>query len=121
MDLPKECNYIVSKALAGENTIVILGCLVFVACASGDAFALDVEDRFACPLCLEGEKQPYRLLDAGKTWAFHWPWKYFLAREKICFERIDGGDPYVALSLKAGAIQREVERYNRNEGSKFHL
>jgi hypothetical protein len=27
LDLPKECGYIVSKALAGENKIVMMGCL----------------------------------------------------------------------------------------------
>jgi hypothetical protein len=50
LDLPKECEYIVSKALAGENTIVMMGCLIFLAYESGDAFALDIEDKYACPL-----------------------------------------------------------------------
>ena len=31
LDLPKECEYVVGKALAGENTIVIMGCLMFLA------------------------------------------------------------------------------------------
>jgi hypothetical protein len=31
LDLPKECDYVVSKAMAGENTIVIMGCLMFLA------------------------------------------------------------------------------------------
>ena len=43
--------------MASENTIVTLGCLIFVAFASGHAFALDIEDKFGCPLCLEGNKQ----------------------------------------------------------------
>ncbi len=50
LDLPRECDYIASKALAGENVIVVLGCLVFLAYGTGDAFALDVEDKYACPL-----------------------------------------------------------------------
>jgi hypothetical protein len=29
LDLPRECDCIASKALAGENAIVVLGCLVF--------------------------------------------------------------------------------------------
>ncbi|MGO9255697.1 MAG: hypothetical protein ACLQU1_05275 [Bryobacteraceae bacterium] len=35
LDLPKECDYIVAKALAGENTIVIKGPPVFLAYAGG--------------------------------------------------------------------------------------
>lgn len=120
LDLPKECDYVVSKALAGENTIVILGCLVFLAYASGDAFALDIEDKYACQLCVDGEKQRYPLFDTGTKWAFKWPWRYSLAKGHIYFERIDddsSGLPW----MKAGAIEREVTRYNRKAGTNYHL
>jgi hypothetical protein len=65
LDLPKECDYIVSKALAGENTIVVMGCLIFLAFESGDAFALDMDDKYACPLSLDGEKQRFPCSTAG--------------------------------------------------------
>jgi hypothetical protein len=52
LDLPRECEHIVERALAGENAMVQLGCLVFVANSAGDAFALDLDDKFACALCL---------------------------------------------------------------------
>jgi len=121
LDLPKECDYIVSKALAGENAIVMLGCLIFLANASGDAFALDVEDKHGCPLCLGREKLPYPVFDAGSHWDFHWPWRYFLARGSIYFETKDDNDTNALPSMKAGAIEREVARYNRKAGTNYHL
>ena len=70
LDLPKECDHIVGRALAGEDAIVQMGCLMFVAFSSGDAFALDLDHKVACPLCLEREKQPYGLKQTGTAWAF---------------------------------------------------
>jgi hypothetical protein len=121
VDFPYECDFIISKARAGENFISVIGCLVFLASANEDAYALDLEDRFACPLCLNGEKQPYAPLDAGTRWSFHWPWRYFLAQGLICFERTDGGDPYVAITLDASVVAGELALYNQREGSNFHL
>lgn len=121
LDLPKECDYIVSKALAGENTIVILGCLIFLAYSTGDAFALDIDDKYACPLVVDGEKQRYPLFDSGTKWAFKWPWRYSVARGRIYFESIDGEDSSGLPWMKAGAIDREVTRYNRRAGTNYHL
>ena len=121
LDLPKECEYIVSKALAGENTIVMMGCLIFLAYESGDAFALDIEDKYACPLSIDGEKQRYPLFDTGTKWAFMWPWRYSVARGNIYFEDIGGEDSGALPSVKAGAIEREVRRYNRKAGTNYHL
>ena len=121
LDLPKECDYVVSKALAGENTIVIMGCLVFLAYASGDAFALDIEDKCACQLCVDGEKQRYPLFDTGTKWVFIWPWKYSLAKQHVYFERIGSDDSSGLPCMKAGAVEREVIRYNRKAGTNYHL
>ena len=120
-DLPRECDYIVSKALAGENTIVMTGCLMFLAYSRGDAFALDIEDRCACPLCLDRAIHRYPLFDTGTKWAFNWPWRYSVARGHIYFKRIDGKDSSGLPSMKAGAIEREVDRYNRRAGTNYHL
>jgi hypothetical protein len=68
LDLPKECDYIVAKAVAGENAIVMMGPLMFLAYAKGDAFVLDIEDKFACQLCDDGKKQRYPLFDSGTQW-----------------------------------------------------
>ncbi len=121
LDLPKECDYIVSKALAAENTIVIMGCLVFVAFSTGDAFALDIDDKLACPLCLDGQKERYPLFETGTKWFFKWPWRYSWARGHIFFERIDGGDSRGLPWMKVGGIEREVTRYNRKAGTNHHL
>ena len=120
LDLPRECNHIVDRALSGDNALVQMGCLLFLAFSGGDAFALDLEDKFACPLCLEGEKQPYRLLVTGNKWAFHWPWRYYVTRGRIHFETTDGGDP-VAMQLAAGTIDRKVKDYNRKAGTNYRL
>ena len=121
LDLKKECDYIVSKALAGENTIVTIGCLIFVAYASGDAFVLDIDDKYACPLSVDGEKQQYPLFDSGTQWAFKWPWRYSVAKGHICFETIGSNDSAGLPRLKAGAIEREVARYNRRAATNHHL
>jgi hypothetical protein len=121
LHLPRECDYIVSKALAGKNTIVMMGCLIFLAYSSGDAFALDIEDKYACPLCLDGAKLPYPLFDTGTKWVFTWPWTYFVAKGQIYFKWVNGEDSSGLPSMKAGAIEREVNRYNRKAGTNYHL
>jgi hypothetical protein len=121
LDLLKECDYIVSKALAGQNTIVVIGCLVFTAHEDGDAFAFDVEDKFACPLCEEGEKVRYPLFETATKWAFKWPWRYYVERGRIYFERIDGEDSSGLPWMKAGAIERHIAKYNRRAGTNYHL
>jgi hypothetical protein len=120
LDLPKECDDIVERALAGQNAMLLMGSLMFLALSNGDAFALDLEDRFACPLCLEGEKQPYPLIDAGAQWVFKWPWSYYVARGRIHFETTDEGAP-VALQLGAGTIERQLKAANQRAGTNYHL
>jgi hypothetical protein len=83
---------------------------IFLAYASGDAFALDIEDKYACQLCVDGEKQRYPLWDAGTKWVFQWPRKYSLAKERIFFERIDRDDTSGLPWMKAGVIEREITR-----------
>jgi hypothetical protein len=120
LDLPRECDHIVERALAGANAMVQMGCLVFVANSAGDAFALDLDNKFACALCLEREKQPYRLLDTGSQWVFQWPWTYSVSRGRIHFETTEKGDP-VPMQLAAGTIERKVNDYNRKAGTNYRL
>jgi hypothetical protein len=98
-----------------------LGCLIFLAYESGDAFALDMDDKYACPLSLDGEKQRFPLFDSGTKWAFRWPLKYSVARGRILFHNIDGEDSSGLPWMNAGAIEREVTRYNRRAGTNYHL
>jgi hypothetical protein len=120
LNLPKEISYIISRARAGKHTIVVFGCLVFLSYENGDAYVLDVEDKYACPLCLEGETQPDRISSVGEQWAVQWPWRYFLAEGHICFDLIDAdaGDlPW----LEAELIEEQIRRYNRKSGTKWRL
>jgi hypothetical protein len=94
--------------------------LLFLAYSNGDGFALDLDDKFSCPLCLDGKKQPYPLTDRGNQWAFQWPWRYHVARGRIHFEPTDGGEP-VGMQLAAGSIERKVNDYNRKAGANYHL
>ena len=121
LDLLKECDYIVSRALAGKNAIVMITCLVFTAYDSRDAFALDLDDKFACALCEEGEKLRYPLFETDTKWVLKWPWHYYVARGNIYFERIDGEDSSGLPWMKAGAIEREIAKYNRRTGTNYHL
>jgi hypothetical protein len=121
LDLPKECDNVVSRALAGENAIFIMGCLIFLALANGDAFALDIDDKYGCPLCVDGEKQRYPLFDTGPKWCFKWPWRYSVVRGLIYFENRSGEDSSGLPWMEAGAIKRALTRYNRKAGTNYHL
>ena len=121
LDLPKECDHIVCRALAGEDAIVQMGCLMFIAFSSGDAFALDLDHKVACPLCLDRKKQPYGLMETGTTWAFQWPWRYYVSRGHINVARIDGEDSSGLPRLPAGTIKRRLTDYNRKAGTNYHL
>ncbi len=121
LDLPKECDHIVGRALAGEDAIVQMGCLMFVAFSSGDAFALDLDHKVACPLCLEREKQPYGLMQTGTTWAFQFPWRYSVSWGSIHVAWIDEEDSSGLPRLPAGTIKRRVTDYSRKAGTNYHL
>ena len=121
LDLPKECRHIVGRALAGEDAIVQMGCLMFIAFSSGDAFALDLDHKVACPLCLARKKQPYGLMQTGTHWAFQWPWRYSASRGCINVEWIDGEDSSGLPRLPAGTIERQLKVYNRKAGTNYHL
>jgi len=121
LDLPKECDHVVAQALAGQNTIVMMGPLIFLAYASGDAFALDVEDKYACPLCIDGERVHFPLFDTGTKWEVIWPWRFFTAKGRIHFEATGGSDSSGLPWLKAGGIERYINRYNRKAGTNYHL
>jgi hypothetical protein len=121
LDLPKECDYVVSKAVAGEKAIIIMGCLIFLAFANRDAFALDIDDKYACPLCVDGVKQRYPLFDTGLKWVFKWSRRYSVARGHIYFESIDGEDSSGLPWMEAGAIERALTRYNRKAGTNYQL
>jgi hypothetical protein len=121
LDLPREFDYIVDQALAGKNTIVVIGCLLFVADAAGDAFVLDLEDKYACELCADGQKRRYPLYETSDQWAVQWPWLYYVSRGHIFFKRRDGGDSGNLPYVQAGAIERFIARSNRRTGTNNHL
>lgn len=76
LDLSGECESIVHRAQAGQDTIVNLGCLILVALANGDAFTFHLEDKLACVLCRGGERTDLNIQDRGRQWAFEWPCTY---------------------------------------------
>ena len=121
LDLLKECDTAVSRALAGQNAIVVIGCLVFTAHENGVAFALDVEDKFACPLCEEGKKLRYPLFETDTKWVLKWPWHYHVARGHIYFERTDGGDSSGLPWMEADEIARQIAKYNSRAGTNYQL
>ena len=121
LDLPKECDSIIARAQEGLNAIVIMGPLLFLASSDGDAYVLDIEDKFACELCIEGKKQAYPLIDAGTRWLFNWPWRYSHLKGHISFERTDGGDSSRLPRLVGGTLGRKIAQYNRKAGTNYHL
>jgi hypothetical protein len=67
LDLPGDCESIVHRAQAGQDTIVNLGCLILVALANGDTFIFDLEDKLACVLCRGGEAHGFEHPGSGKA------------------------------------------------------
>ena len=94
--------------------------LIFRTFSSGDAVVLEIDDKYACPLCADWEKQRYPVFDSGTKWTFQWPWTYSVVDGYIYFA--SGGEDSSELPwLLAGAIEREVTRYNRKAGTNYHL
>jgi hypothetical protein len=121
LDLVKEFDHIVSKAQAGQNTIVMMGCLLFLAYAAGDAYALDLDDKYACELCVGGEKKRYPVFETDTKWAVKWPWRFFVKGRYIYFEEIDAEGSSDLPYMQAGYIKQYIADYNRNAGTNYSL
>ena len=121
LDLPGECEHIVHRAQAGQETIVNLGCLMLVARASGDAYMFDLEDKLACVLCRGGERTRFKVQDQGGQWAFEWPYIYEQRGGRIWLFSKEADDAEELLGLRARDLARAVRRYNQQAGTNYRL
>ena len=71
-DIRGEIRYITQLAQAEDSRIVTVGNLVLFSTRTRDAWLLDPGDSFAVCLCREGERQPFRIIDAADTFAIDW-------------------------------------------------
>jgi hypothetical protein len=63
LNIQKEADYIVSRAAERDARCIVVGILVFFSTATGDAWMLDLEDRFALGLARDGVRSPARILE----------------------------------------------------------
>lgn len=81
LDVRHEAEYVIKEAQRGMTHVVSAGSLVFFCTASGDAWALDPEDKYALWLAKDGERQPFRILEHGDTFLVHWDMLYYIQGE----------------------------------------
>ena len=110
LDFQREAEYIVARAQAGDARVVVIGPLVFFSTESGDAWALDTEDRFAMPLCRGGEAQPYRVTHRSHQFLVEWPGHYEMGDEEFTFARNDGSRVVTTIGYPVAAIRDAIAR-----------
>jgi hypothetical protein len=73
MSVLKEVRYIVGRARRGEGRVVTLDRLLLLSTPNGDAWLLDTDDDLALCLALDGQEQPYRIVESSGKFAIDWP------------------------------------------------
>ncbi len=58
--------------MAKQGRVVALGPLVFFSTATGNAWMLDMEDRFALCLMIEGTRGPVTVVETRENFAIEW-------------------------------------------------
>lgn len=81
LDVRREADYVIKEAQRGMTHVVSAGSLVFFCTASGDAWALDPEDKYAVWLAKEGVRRPFRILEHGDTFLVQWDMLYYIQGE----------------------------------------
>ena len=109
MDVPREAEYIIDRAHAHVTCIVTHCPLVYFSTATGDAWMLDPEDKFALCLARDGDRQDFHIVEKGDTYAIEWNSDYDIK-----------GNTFVVME-RAGRIRsilgypiKEIEKAIRN-------
>jgi hypothetical protein len=72
LDLHGEIRRITEFAQSEDSRWVRIGNLALFSTGTGDAWLLNLEDRFAMCLCRDGEPQPFRIMETADTLAIEW-------------------------------------------------
>ncbi len=86
LSVGREARYIVDCARHLDARVVTLGRLIFFSTDNGDAWVLDFDDRLALCLALEGEAQPYRIVETDTRFAIEWNAKYAITQDGFVVE-----------------------------------
>lgn len=81
MNIQREMNHIVERALASQATCVTLGPLVFFSTETRDAWMLDAEDGFALCLALGGDPEPVKILETETQTGVPWNREFSIDEE----------------------------------------
>jgi hypothetical protein len=87
VNIAGEAKYVVERARNFDARVVTLSPLVLFSTEIGDAWMLDPQDGLALCLALEGEEQPFTIVETPANFSIEWSASY----------RIDG-DKFVVTS-----------------------
>jgi hypothetical protein len=83
IDITGEAKYIVERARNFDARIVTLGPLVLFSTETGDAWMLDTQDGLALCLALEGEKQPFTIVETSANFSVEWGASYHIDGDRF--------------------------------------
>ena len=95
MQVRREADYIVERALRGESRVVSIGPLVLFSTATGDAWMLDPADGLARCLARDGRRLPDGITETVDRFAVDWDTSYRL--EGDLFSIIEHPDRVVSI------------------------
>ena len=107
-----EVDYIVARAVERDGRVVTLSTLLFFSTESGDAWALDTDDRLAVCLACDGTPVPIQIEETADNFAIEWTHTYQIHRNSMTF--VDYlGHATTQVGYPGKAIKRAVRRMQR--------
>lgn len=108
LNVNEEANYIIGRAQEHDSRVVSLGDLVLFSTQIGDAWLLDKEDELALCLCIEGVKQPFKIIDTAANFSIQWQFNFKIVGEAFCL--IDEyADIRTIIGYPTEAIRKALE------------
>ncbi len=90
INITGEADYIINRAQEYDSRVVSLGSLIFFSTETGDAWMLDCEDGLALNLAIDGDIQPFRILETSEKVAIEWNVNYHIEEDKFIVTQQSG-------------------------------
>jgi hypothetical protein len=89
--LADEVRYIQRRAAANDGRVVTLGQLTLFSTATGDAWMIDRDDRFALRLARAGDPEPFHIEETDTSFAIDWKGHYRIEGAAFVYTDRDSG------------------------------
>ncbi|MFQ5751423.1 MAG: YecA family protein [bacterium] len=76
INIQKEAEYIINRALHGDARIVKLDSLLFFSTETGDTWLLDTDDNLALYIMKDFDVQQYIINETSKNYSIEWKARY---------------------------------------------